>query len=1421
MKRFYSYFLIVLSIIFFAACHKDNETNTNNTPTPPEPSQATIELLSSDIISFDNEGNCIDGTIPIKFKSSTAWSATSDQESWCIIKSSSGPSGDNNSISLSIQKYNGLDDRFAKITISAGSAIPKEVTVIQKPKGALTITRNNYQFDSKGNDLLTGDNKLIIKLKTNIDNWSYTIEGDADEWIIASQTNTRAMVEHTLEFRITENSKIKSREGKITIKAGSIEETLTIFQEGSEPSLILSKSEYHIDHNGGEIPIIIKGNIEDLDISIPEQIDWLTKKSSDSSDKFIIQVAPWDGDNARDAIVTIFSNSIGISSEIIIIQAPKDAIVIAKDTYNISNEEETIKIVVQHNVDFDIEISENAKDWISQTTTRALTETDLFFTIAANPGDSDRDGTITFISQKDQNCKQIVKIHQTQKNGLILNETDINIDDKTQDIEFTVRSNIDFDVIDPSVDWLHREITRAMTSQTIRYRVDANSDYNSRTATITVQSKDGSLKETITVTQAQKDAIVIAPSSITVDNDGGEIDIEVGHNIDFDIDISDSWITNTTTRAFETETLTFNIAANTSNDGREGTIKFISKDKSITQTVKVYQSQSNALIVSKKDIVIDEKAQSVEFEVRANVEYIVGEPSAKWLRRVTTRAMTSQTITFDVDANSGYNSREAKIIVQSKDGSLKETITVTQSQKDAIVVAPETIQVDNEGEEFEIEVGHNVDFDIEISHDWITTAATRAFETETLTFVVAANPTEDARQGTIKFISKDKSITQTITVVQMFDTTEPRNNEIWYTSTDGNIVTPNATDVFGANIVSNTYENGKGIITFDGNVTEIGYMAFQKCSSLTSVTIPDSVTSIGDWAFARCNSLTTISISDSVTEIGYWAFYGCSSLKVFYGKFSADNGRCLVNGSTIIAYAEASGTTYTIPDSVTEIGEYAFSYCSSLTSITIPNSVTSIGGSAFLGCRSLTSITIPDSVTEIGEYAFSYCSSLTSITIPYSVTEIGSYSFEDCSSLKAFYGKFATSDNKALIVNGTLNAFAIGCGATSYTIPDSVTTIGTYAFYNCSSLTTITIPDSVTLIGGEAFYNCSSLTSVTIGNSVTEIGSGAFADCSSLTNITIPDSVIEIGYGAFYDCYSLTTITIPDSVTLIVGEAFYNCSSLKSVYCKPTTPPNTRGTSVFTNNASDRKIYVPEKSLDAYKNADGWKEYADAIVVDPATESKPKNNEIWYYTNDNQPIEKNIWTNPNFFGNTSIITNTYSNGKGVITFTREVTKIGGQAFAQNNNLTRIVLPESVTSIEGQAFNGCLSLVDIKIPEAVTSIGKSAFASCTKLPEIVIPQSVTEIKERTFEKCESLTEITIPAGVTSVESYAFDKCTKLKAVHCLPIVPPTAKRTYWNAFSNNASNRKIYVPKNSVETYRKADGWSYYGDDIVAEESGKN
>ena len=415
---------------------------------------------------------------------------------------------------------------------------------------------------------------------------------------------------------------------------------------------------------------------------------------------------------------------------------------------------------------------------------------------------------------------------------------------------------------------------------------------------------------------------------------------------------------------------------------------------------------------------------------------------------------------------------------------------------------------DDKGDTKNYKFNADLAWSAEVSADWVEVnpASGPAGENK-IQIKVDKNKSDEKRTGYVDItLSNDKSYR--IELEQMAagenldditpSTTIP-NNEIWYTNgSTTESTTPWNTDVFSANIVSNTFDADKEcwIIKFDGDVTTIGDSAFRECSSLTSVTIPDGVTTIGYYAFLDCRSLTSITIPDSVTTIGERAFARCESL-----------------------------TSVTIGDSVITIGVSAFDGCSSLTSITIPDSVTTIGEGAFQFCSSLTSVTIPDSVTTIGKGAFSYCYSLTSITIPDSVTTIGYWAFGNCTSLSKFNGKYASEDGRCLIIDGTIISFA-PAELTEYTIPDGVTTIGEGAFLWCSSLSSVTIPNSVTTIGDSAFYLCRSLT---------------------------------------------------------------------SVYCKAITPPAGSGY-MFDYNDSDREIYVPMESVEAYKSSLYWNEYADDIV---------------------------------------------------------------------------------------------------------------------------------------------------------------------------------------------------------------------------------
>ena len=495
-------------------------------------------------------------------------------------------------------------------------------------------------------------------------------------------------------------------------------------------------------------------------------------------------------------------------------------------------------------------------------------------------------------------------------------------------------------------------------------------------------------------------------------------------------------------------------------------------------------------------------------------------------------------------------------------------------------------------------------------------------------------------------------------------------------------------------------------VTIPDSVTSIGSYAFTDCISLTSVTIGDSVTNIGNNAFKDCSSLTSLTIPASVTTIGDYAFFKCTSMAGFSvdknnQSYASDNYGCLYNKSktTLIQYPIGnSRTSFTIPDSVTSIGNGAFQFCDSLKNVTIPGSVTSIGGWAFSDCSSLTSVAIPNSVMSIGNCAFSVCTSLTSVTIGNSVTSIGFQAFYYCTSL------------------------------TSVTIGNSVTSIGVQAFSYCSSLPSVTIGNSVTNIGDDAFIGCTSLTSLTIPDSVTSIGSYAFRICRSLTSVTIPDSVTSIGNDAFYGCSGLTHVTISDNVRSIGNSVFEGCSSLSSA----TIGNGITSVRQLFNGCSNLSSVILRNSVTSIGNS--------------------------------------------LFSGCSSLTS--------VTIPNSVTTIGNSAFSGCSGLTSVAIPDSVTTIGSSAFSGCRSLSSVAIPDSVTTIGNSVFSGCSGLTRVTIPDSVTSIGNDAFYGCSGLTSVTIGDRLTRIGDCAFGDCSNLKDVFY------TGTADQWNQISIGRYNEAL-------------------------------
>ena len=356
------------------------------------------------------------------------------------------------------------------------------------------------------------------------------------------------------------------------------------------------------------------------------------------------------------------------------------------------------------------------------------------------------------------------------------------------------------------------------------------------------------------------------------------------------------------------------------------------------------------------------------------------------------------------------------------------------------------------------------------------------------------------------------------------------------------------------------------------------------------------------------------------------------------------------------------------------------------------------------------------------------------------VTNIGTYVFYNCTSL------------------------------TSITLPDSVISIGSRAFYGCSKLTSVTLPDILISIGDEAFSNCSALTYIILPNSLTSIGNSAFESCKYLAHITIPEGVTSIGSNVFHICESLTSIVIPEGVTSIGKQAFSYCSKLTSITL-PDSLTNI-GTNAFERCTSLTSITIPEGVTSMGNNAFS----SCRSLMISVNEANP-----YYSSIDGILFNKD---------QTSIIV--YAKDKIQTTYTipEGVTSIGNNAFQGCSSLTSITFPNSLTSIGNNAFYSCTSLTSIIIPEGVTSIGNNAFRECKNITSITLLDSLTSIGESAFNYCSKLTSITIPEGVTSIGLSTFEDCTSLTSVN----LPGSLTNIGERAFYNCKSLASIVIPE---------------------------
>ena len=608
-----------------------------------------------------------------------------------------------------------------------------------------------------------------------------------------------------------------------------------------------------------------------------------------------------------------------------------------------------------------------------------------------------------------------------------------------------------------------------------------------------------------------------------------------------------------------------------------------------------------------------------------------------------------------------------------------------------------------------------------------------------------------------------------------------------------------------------------GALTLPASLTSIGGSAFANCTGFTgTLTIPATVTSIGDSAFENCAGFTgTLTIPEAVTSIGRYAFAGTSFTTLNFNAVNCGSlysygwyndvwayRSCLVgldllttlnigsNVQTIPDYAfkDFSGCTggLVIPNSVTSIGNYAFSGCTGFTNLTMGSSVTTIGSRAFENCSGFTgNLSIPEGVETIGERAFVNCSGFSgTLTIPTTITSIGNCAFNYCGFNTLNYNAINCEDfddNYIYSDDGEYLGYVwpLNCGPnlTTLNIGNQVQRIPRGAFANSeytnnplrnSFSGTLTIPSSVTSIGGQAFDNCVGFTgSLVIPNSVTTIDYYAFSGCTGFTgSLVIPNSVTYISELAFGNCTGFDgTVTIGENVENVYGNAFTN-------------------TNFNTMNYNATNAQVGEITE--------WGEEWSITFVGLSSLATLN------FGENVQSISKKA------FMNCSSLT-------GTLTFPNSLTTIDDQAFYNCYGLEGIVMGNSVETIGSEAFRNCGGLRgELTLPETLQSVGIHAFASCDELNTInynaINCTEMGNAQSPVFYDCASIEHINIGENVESMPNYAFKRCSTVTDMTVAAVVPPTIEASTFGTVSRAIP---VNVPFGSGDAYRSAPYWQEF------------
>lgn len=1139
---------------------------------------------------------------------------------------------------------------------------------------------------------------------------------------------------------------------------------------------------------------------------------WCTiAPTSGSAGNHTVKVTTTSNDSYDDRSVTLTLKVGNESKSFIVTQKQKNALLLTSDKFEIGQKGGRVTVEVKSNVDYAGIIGEDCKNWISEDcNSRALSTKTKHYVISVNENLEKREGTITF---SDGTLTETVHIYQAGGPLILLSKNECYVSASGEELVIELKSNCEYEVQMPSVNWIKENVTRSMSSHTLYYTIDANETYDNREAKIVYKDKKNeSIADTLTIRQAQKDAIIISEKDVKVGSESSTIEVKIDANVEFEMQLPQvDWISEIESRALTTHKKYLRIAENIGETAREAKIIFKNTTSGIEETLTVCQSAKGnrmKIHVEKPGTLSDHIPESEKLEIaELVVSGNLGGQDIALIREMAGRDrennrqtngklvyldMTDATIVADGEyylrfTSSGevYTPIENAIGERMFNGCFLQTVLLPKSitaiegwafflcDNLAKVEIPNSVKTIGESAFQDcnlskiilpegLRIIQNNAFtgcknlsDITLPEGVDSIGSYAFFHCPIRSIVI---PKSVKSMGSCVFDSDGLDITIPGHLLGRF------SNPIVFSCKDlhvqiaeGSIAVEEGAFFKYSGLVS---------IVLPESIVSIKSEAFSGCSSLSQIVIPDKVEILGASAFRDCEKLTEMALPDGLKFIGQSAFWGCSLLSkvnipqnitkisesLFYGCTNLGKMELPDNITTIgkMAFEECSNLTMVVPESVESIDYCAFRNIANL-SITLPGRLLQNSGhSLFPGCKNL-KIALTEGTTSLGEHALSDCEGLVEIDIPNSVTSIGDGAFYRCTGLK------------------------------DINIPNSVSSIKQSAFKECTSLNKITIPHKISTIESYTFQGCIGLTEIIISDKVNIIGDGAFSGCTALENITFPSKLTRIKDRAFSGCIGLTKIVIPEGVTTLEGFTFLNCTGLKSVVIPHSVTSIISSPFKGCSNLSDMKVPDRLYSTDIFSGTG----ITDVV------------------------IPMGVTTVGNFDGCSKLVN---------ITIPEGVKSLG--VFWDCTSLIGIELPESITAIKETAFMNCTALRKVVMPNTITSIETLTFKDCSSLTELLIPDSVVKIGESAFSNCTSLSSVTLGSGLQLIEGSAFSKAP-ITQLHCRSIAPPRLISTNSDLFDFygifyvgfTRKNSTLYVPQGSGTSYAES-SWKEFFENIV-------